>query len=149
METDRQAVDLSEVSGSHAMTQPLDLDYLRACCAVVAHPDSEYAMETARRTLAAAVPQLLDLLAAATARAEAAELRADTAIAEAVTIAHMIGHEDLAAEVRRLRQERDDYRATLEQIAKRDDTEMAAARILHYDMRGWARAALTEGKASQ
>lgn len=30
----------------------------------------------------------------------------------------------------------------LEQIANRDDREMAVARTLHYDMRGWALAAL-------
>jgi hypothetical protein len=36
----------------------------------------------------------------------------------------------------------DALRAALEQIANRDDAEMAAARTLHYDMRGWARAAL-------
>jgi hypothetical protein len=34
------------------------------------------------------------------------------------------------------------YRAALEQIANRDDNEMVAARTLHYDMRGRARAAL-------
>lgn len=33
-------------------------------------------------------------------------------------------------------------RAALEKIANRDDAEMVTARTLHYDMRGWAAAAL-------
>lgn len=37
---------------------------------------------------------------------------------------------------------------TLEQIANRDETEMARARTLHYDMRGWARAALVPEEQS-
>lgn len=41
----------------------------------------------------------------------------------------------LVAEVRRLR-------GALHQIARRDDAEMAAAKTLHYDMRGWAQRAL-------
>lgn len=41
----------------------------------------------------------------------------------------------LIAEMRRLR-------AALKQIANRDEVEMQSARTLHYDMRGWARAAL-------
>lgn len=35
-----------------------------------------------------------------------------------------------------------ELRAALHKIADRPDAEMEAARTLHYDMRGWARAAL-------
>lgn len=51
----------------------IDLAALRQMCAVVANPDSEFTLEITRRTLANAVPQLLDELAAATERAEAAQ----------------------------------------------------------------------------
>jgi hypothetical protein len=64
------------------------------------------------------------------AKTEAAWERADRWKARA---------EAAEAEVARLR-------AALEQIANRDPAEMATARTLHYDMAGWARAALDGGK---
>ena len=42
----------------------------------------------------------------------------------------------------RLTAENVKLRSALKQIADRPDDEMAVARTLHYDMRGWARAAL-------
>jgi hypothetical protein len=48
----------------------------------------------------------------------------------------IVEDEQLRAEVERLR-------AELSHIANRDDAEMAHARTLYYDMRGWARAVLS------
>lgn len=55
------------------MSDALDLDELRALCEVAAHPSSEFALETARRQLAGAVPLLLDRIAELETRLAAAE----------------------------------------------------------------------------
>jgi hypothetical protein len=54
---------------------------------------------------------------------------------------------DAERELAAMRAERDELRAVLHQIADRPDAEMATAQTLHYDMRGWALAALARGEA--